>query len=307
MKEVALRKEKMPLKRKLFIISVISIPILSFLFFYVYINFNSFLLAFQKIDLAENYTFVGLDNFKNFFESIKNSDQAGLALKNSIKNFWITFLISTPLYIVFSYYIAKKMPGNKFVYGLVLMPSIVSAFLYALCYKKFVEISLMDIMRSMGVKNFPQLISHPDYCNFNNIFFSIWVSFGTSTLIFTNAINAVDKEILESASVDGASDMVQFFKIVLPLIWPTLTTYVVTGLTGMLTWSGSLMTFYMYGAPSHIWGLGYYFTVTIKNTGAFGYMHYPMVATAGLFVTIVSTPLVFAIRHLMNKLDQTND
>ncbi|MBR2169397.1 MAG: sugar ABC transporter permease, partial [Alistipes sp.] len=121
------------------------------------------------------------------------------------------------------------------------------------------------------------------------------MSFGSNTLIFTNAINAVDKEILESAMIDGANDRVQFFGIVMPLIWPTFTTYVVTGLTGMFTWSGALMTFYMYGAPPHIWGLGYYFTVTIKNTGTMGFMNYPKVATAGLFVTIISTPLVFAV------------
>lgn len=307
MENIVIKKEKMPLKRKLFILSIVFIPLCSFAFFYVYINFNSFLLAFQKIDINENYSFVGLDNFKKFFETILTGADAGLAFVNSLKNFWTTFLISTPLYILFAYYISKKMPGEKLLFTVVMLPSAVSTFVYALCYKKFVEVSLQDIMRSMGIFNFPQLISHPDYCNFNNLFFSIWISFGSNVLIFSNAMTSIDKEIMEGAMIDGANDRVQFFGIVLPLVWPTFTTYCVTGLTGMFTWSGALMTFYMYDAPSHIWGLDYYFTVTIKNTGSLGYMNYPMVATAGLFVTIISTPVVFFAKWFMNKLDKTVD
>ena len=68
----------MPLKRKLFIASIVTIPMLSFAFFYVYINFNSFLLAFQSIDVNENYSFVGFDNFKKFFSTVLSGSGAGL-------------------------------------------------------------------------------------------------------------------------------------------------------------------------------------------------------------------------------------
>ncbi len=109
--------------------------------------------------------------------------------------------------------------------------------------------------------------------------------------------------------VDGiiskVNDRQEFFSIILPNIWPTLTTYIVTGVTTIFTWSGSLMTFYMYGAPPNVWGLEYYFTVTVKNTGTLEYLNYPMVATAGMFVMVVTLPIVFGVKAIMNKLDKT--
>ena len=306
--DIQIKKTKMPLKRKLFILSIVTIPLLSFLFFYVYINFNSFILAFQTVDkLGEHYEFVGFKNFEEFFTGVGTTALARNSLLNSIKQWWITFLIDTPLYIIFSYYISKKMPGNKLVYTCVMLPSVVSSFVYALSYKKFVEIGLRDIMVSLGYPNFPQLISDVNYAMFNNVFFCIWVSFGSSTLIFTNAINAIDKEVLESSMIDGANDKTQFFKIVMPMIWPTFSTYCITGVGSMFTWSGHLMTFYMYGADPSIWGLGYYFTVTIKNNATTGLSQYPMVATAGLCVTLVSIPIVFGVKALMNRLDTMSD
>ena len=308
MENIKINKQKMPLKRKLFILSIVTIPLLSFLFFYVYINFNSFLLAFQEVDkLGEHYTFVGFKNFKEFLTGVGTTAVARNSLKNSVMQWWITFLICTPLYVIFAYYISKKMPGNALVYTLVMLPSVVSAFVYALSYKKFVEVGLMDIMGMLGYEDFPQLISDWDYAMGNNLFFCIWMSFGSSTLIFVNAINGVDKEVLESAMIDGANDRVQFFKIVLPMIWPTFSTYCITGTTSMFTWSGHLMTFYMYGADESIWGLGYYFTVTIKNNVTTGFSQYPMVATAGLCVTIMSIPITFGTKWLMNKLDRMSD
>ena len=41
-------KRKMTLTRKLFIISFITLPILHFIVFYIYPNFNAFLMGFQK-------------------------------------------------------------------------------------------------------------------------------------------------------------------------------------------------------------------------------------------------------------------
>lgn len=49
--------------------------------FYVGININSILLAFQKIDLDGTKTFAGFANFKYFIESIKSNPIVGTSLK----------------------------------------------------------------------------------------------------------------------------------------------------------------------------------------------------------------------------------
>ena len=185
------------------------------------------------------------------------------------------------------------MPFSKFVNFIVLMPQVVSTFLYSLVYIQFVENALPTVMNKLfGVINFPNIIWNNATAYGNNLFFSIWLSFGTSVLVYSNAIRSIDNEIFESARLDGVNDVQEFFSIILPLIWPTLTTMVVTSVTSIFTWSGSLMVFYMYDAPPHIWGLGYFFTRTVKVSMANGteYLSYPTVATSGLLdVQIISS------------------
>ncbi len=312
-------KTKATLKRYAFVLSILIIPAISFFVFYVYINASSFVLAFQRIDeMTGKKEFAGFDNFKNLFESFKPSDDpfgdellAGISILNSLKMWWINFLISMPLYLIFSYYIYKKFAGGKSFRVIAMLPSIVSTFVYALVYKKFVDNPgpLVDILVSWGFDSFKEIniIAQGKYAWGNNIFFSIWLSFGTSLLVYTNAMNAIDQEILESARLDGVNDRQEFFHIILPMIWPSLSTMVVTGVTGMFTTSGSMMTFYMTSPPSNsICGFGYYLTIIIKKDIT-SFSSYPLVAASGMFVMLITLPVVYLTKWLFEKLDKMGD
>lgn len=321
MKSLINDKRKAVIKRYAFIISILIIPAISFFVFYVYVNASSFVLAFQKVGELGKMEFVGLENFKTLFESFKPSDdpfgdelQAGICIINSLKMWWINFLISMPLYLIFSYYIFKKFSGGKAFRVIAMMPSIVSTFVYALVYKKFVDNPgpLVEIMTSWGFEGFEEIniISQGKYAWGNNIFFTIWLSFGTSILVYTNAMNAIDNEILESARLDGVNDRQEFFKIILPMIIPSVSTMVVTGATGMFTTSGSMMTFYMTSPPSNsICGFGYYLTIMIQQgkSGTSQYADYPLIAASGMFVMIITLPVVYLIKWLLQKVDKMED
>ena len=57
----------------IFAYSFLAYPLILFAVFYVYMNFNSFVLAFQKIKLDGTRVFVGLDNIKEFVNGVLNS------------------------------------------------------------------------------------------------------------------------------------------------------------------------------------------------------------------------------------------
>lgn len=311
-------KKKAVIKHYAFVASILIIPAISFFVFYVYVNANSFVLAFQRVNEFGKMEFAGLENFKTLFDSFKPSDnifsdelRAGVCILNSLKMWWINFLISMPLYLIFSYYIFKKFSGGGAFRIISMLPSIVSTFVYALVYKKFVDNPgpLVEIMTSWGFEGFSEIniISQGKYAWGNNIFFTIWLSFGTSILVYTNAMNAIDNEILESARLDGVNDTQEFFKIILPMILPTLSTMIVTGATGMFTTSGSMMTFYMTSPPSNsICGFGYYLTIMIQSgkSGTSQYADYPLIAASGLFVMLITLPVVYFVKWLFQKLDR---
>ena len=77
-KEYALKKRKNPIyknKKKLFFyLLLMVIPVAHFLVFYVYINFNSFVLAFSNYTRADEgfllKSFAGFSNFKQGFQEL---------------------------------------------------------------------------------------------------------------------------------------------------------------------------------------------------------------------------------------------
>ena len=62
------RKKPINKNRVAFIVMGITLPILAFLVFYLYVNFSSFVLAFQN-DRTGEFT---LDNFNGVIESMRN-------------------------------------------------------------------------------------------------------------------------------------------------------------------------------------------------------------------------------------------
>lgn len=294
---------KKELKKYGFILAVFAYPAILFLIFYVGININSILLVFQKIDLGGGKTFAGFDNFAFFFESIRNNPIVGTSLKNSLLIYVLNLVICMPLYLIFSFYLFKKFFGNRIFRLIVMVPSIVSTFIICLLFKKFVESALPSIANMLGVKDFPMLLSDPKYTFGTMIFYMIWISFSTSLIVYPNAMDSIDGAIYESVRVEGASLLQEFWYIVMPLIYPTISTFLITGVAGIFTAEGPLISFYMYSAPPEVYTFGYYMTSKVMT--ASNNLDYPYLAAGGLVITLISAPLTYFVKYLLDKNDPT--
>jgi ABC-type sugar transport system permease subunit len=63
---------------------------------------------------------------------------------------------------------------------------------------------------------------------------SLWMSVGFSMIYFLAALQGVDKDLYEAASVDGASEWQKFLHVTIPAIMPVLTFVLVTTTIGSL-------------------------------------------------------------------------
>ena len=105
MENAKIVKKGKDLGATIFIIAMLIIPIISFLFFYVYINFNSILLAF-KDPLEGN---LGLQNFETVFSHFTNVDGKFLSyLRNTLIYFCQDTFINMPLSLIICYFIFNK-------------------------------------------------------------------------------------------------------------------------------------------------------------------------------------------------------
>ena len=195
-----INKTKLSKDDKLFIISFMAYPLILFAVFYVYANFSSILLAFRQYNFDETYNWVLFDNFKDFIELISGfSDRWTIGFQNSLN-----------LYILLSYILYKKCFMHRVLRVIVMVPQIISGFIMCLVFKNFVEGAVPEAMKILfGMQDFTNLLTDPDYTFGTTLFYTIWISFSTSLIVYPNAMNAIDSAIIESAKIDGINNMYQ--------------------------------------------------------------------------------------------------
>ncbi|MBP5467470.1 MAG: sugar ABC transporter permease [Clostridia bacterium] len=294
-------KSKRTMNKYMFITAIMAYPMALFLLMYCYVNVNSFLMAFQKTNLDGSSVFIGLDNFKQFFQMIASDGGIlNIALINSLKMYVINFVTGVPLSLFFSYLIFKKVPCHKVIRVVIMIPQVVSSMVIALLFKKIMDNALPDLLGDLFYGGKPLLLLYNKSYSFGTtIFYMVWISFGTSCIVYSNAMNEIDNEIMESAQLDGVSNMfVELWHIVIPLIFPTMTTFIVTGFASIFTATGPLVTFYYTNASDHLYNIGYYYTVQIMVGN---YSTYNMLAAGGLVMTIIIAPLTNLLRRVLEK------
>ena len=295
-------------KDNLFVYSLIGYPLILFCIFYIGINLNSIILAFQSID-GNGKHFAGFKNFQLFWQEMTgNGNLLFYSLINSLKMYAINLVICVPLYICFSYLLFKKCLFNRAISFLVMIPSIMSGLVISLVFVNFIGSNgpLTELCRIFGINEgkWINLLHSEEYAFGTTLFYSIWLSFSTSLLVYPTAMRGISPDIFESAKIDGVSNMFQELRyIILPLIYPTLTTFLITGFAAIFSNGGPLLEFYYTSAPSYVSNMGYYFTrAVLVDATEFSY---PKYAAGGLILTVLIGPLTLLLKRFLEKFDYT--
>lgn len=310
-------------KRLIFYTCLIALPSLQFLLFYVYVNFNSFLLAFQKYEINLNgigykTSFAFFDNFSKAFEIFFSS---GDLILNSLYLYLGNLLIVSVLSLWFSYYMAKKHFCSGFFRVMLFMPSIISQVALVTIYKTVVNDVFVELVKKLGgeawltQKNLASgLLGNNAPVNVKYwviLFYNLWVSFGTNVMIYTGSMSAIDPSIVESAQLDGITIFGEFIHIYVPLIWPTFITFVVTGLTSLFTSTMHLVTFYgvVLEPPFQVFGF-FLYRQTVQSglvSTHPNYYPYSIISALGLIITAILIPVTLGVRRLMEKYGPRTD
>lgn len=298
----SLAKSKMK-KDALFFACLVAVPTLNFLVLYIGVNFNSILLAFQKYNpetLKMEYNSVA--NFERVFNEFSTLPTFKTALSNSLIASLFTVGVSICIALVFSLYIYHKQWGHKVFKVILFVPSIISSIVMVKMYAMFCDEALPDLIEMMfKVTKVKGLLANLDTRWGAIIFFNLWSGFGSSILIYVGGMNNISDSVSEAAKLDGVNVLQETWYITLPLIYPTLLTFVTAGLTGVFTNQLGLYSFWGDAADSNVITVGYWLYREVAR--AQGQMAtYPYIAAVGLLCTVVCIPVTFFVRWLMNKL-----
>lgn len=304
MKTVAKIKTKSKIKPRkvLFYLSIVTIPMIQFCVFYVGVNVNSVIMAFQGYDSATGtFYWNNFENFKMVFEQFKNGPLLH-ALGNSVMYYGIT-IITMVLSTFFSYYIFKKRKLSGLFKVVAFLPHIVSNITLVLIFKYFTEEAYPTIYEAItGRDDAMGLLVNPDTVLPTVILFCMFCGFGTQIMMISNAMSGIDQSISEAARMDGVSPFKEFLLVDLPMVFPTISTFVIVGVAGIFTNQISLYGFFGPRADPSAWTLGYYLYKEMKLADM---SKYPYLACLGLLFTLVVVPITFGVKGLLNKLDPT--
>jgi ABC-type sugar transport system permease subunit len=302
-------------KTAIFIISLLILPILNWLVFWLFINAQSITMAFQD-PLKGTFT-LGL--FKDFWNRLTTpiNNELGLATLNTFLYFGSTIIIVLPLSLIIGYFLYKKIPGYKFFRIIFFLPAIISGLALVTSFEQVISpggpimtfvdnIGLKDfLMNNLGIEErfFTQgLLGNKETATPTILFYSIMTSFTTNVLLFSGAMSRVPTEVLESAKLEGCSPFRELIEIIFPLIWPTFSTQLIFTMTGIFTASGPILLFDPNNQQNTITISYWIFKSVMGGDFGGGAHNYNIVACAGLCFTLAGFPIIMLARSLTDKI-----
>ena len=299
-------------KRLIFSLLMVALPLLQFFICYIYVNFNSIVMAFQKYEinlegLGYIVKFAGFENFSEACDVIF-SEVGGNMVKNSLILYACNLIIVLGLALVFSYYVSKKFAFSGYYRIMLYLPHIVSGVVLALLYRYVVtDIYGYVVQQTTGERPIGGLLDGVDTQFGTVLFYNIWIGFGTNVMLFTNAMSGINSSVTESAKLDGVNIVQEFIHIYIPMIFPTFITFVVTGMAGIFTNQMNMYTFFG-NRGSFFDVMGFYLYRNAQEAAVAGTdITYSMLAAMGLIITLIVAPITITVRKLLEKYGPSAD
>lgn len=296
------RKEmnKIKMSRNVFMFAFLALPVLNFLVFYLYVNLDSFLMAFQrpKYDGTANAVRFSLANFETI---INNFGLAGgkvmlEALRNTLMYYFAGMLIGLPISVLMCYFIYKKIACYKAFRVIIYLPNILSATALAVLFRYAVGTGgpVHAIVKACGGE-FIYPFTDASKANGMLLFYALSFGFGGNLIIIGGAMNGLDPEMLEAAEIDGCNWIKELYYIIIPSVWPTVATIVVLSTASFLGATGPVLLFTKgsFGTMT----LSYYIYALVSGIG--GNQDLFLASAIGFLMTVVSFPIALTVKKFI--------
>ncbi len=295
-----------------FYMAFMIVPILHFFVFYLYVNINSFVMAFQNytMDYGQGKIITSFAGWDNFGIAWSSFSKYPYMLRNSLIFVAIDLFVAQPLALLASYYIYKKRPGSAFYRTVLYLPQVLSSVILGILFKYMVQSAVPEMLfQWFGVEKM-DVLKTPGTQLWIMILFNLIMSFGVNVLLYSNAMGNVNPSLIESASLEGANTISILWHVVLPKIYPTIVSLAIVIVSQVCT--SQYQVFNIYGEDAGAMAnIGYYIYINSLNSNLLGdvpnYISYPALAALGLTITAVVVPVTFLVKYALNKFGPKED
>jgi raffinose/stachyose/melibiose transport system permease protein len=209
--------------------------------FMVYPLLNSLRMSFYTV-VDNKEVFVWLDNYVKLFSNSNFAPRFFGALKNNFIFFAIHMVVQNSIALMLAALISnERRRGANFYRTVYFMPTVLSVVIIGFIWNLIlnplwgVSKSILEVV-NLGFLYKPWL-GLPGTALPTVALISVWQFIGIPMILFYAALIAIPEELMEAATVDGATAWGVFWRIKFPLIMPTV------GIVSILTFVGNFNAF----------------------------------------------------------------
>ncbi len=180
----------------------------------------------------QNATFIGLDNFKQFFRE-PNLYQS---LINTLIYGALTSGLKVVLGLLLGMLLTSPILGRGYLRAVVFFPVLVSTVGVGITFTAMMHPTQGVINTTLTLFHLPGpgWLTDPHLSLISVALVDVWKGVGLATVIYMAGLVSIPQDYFEAASIDGATGWDKFWNITLPLLMPATTTVILLSLIGGL-------------------------------------------------------------------------
>lgn len=298
MSEKTVLKKGLKSKDTLFICLMLAYPVLHFAVFFIYVNISTVKMSFEYLNYATGKIEYNMFYYKQFFYELVHMDQMRIGLKNSLFAALNNIFIMMPLGVLCGYFFFKKIPCGPVFKVIYFIPNIISIIVLSMVYKYMFDPSLgpiAHVMRTFGWEVIPDFFNDPKYAFPLILLYCNWAGVGYNVLVLSGNINKIPQELVEYGQLEGIGILKELWLIIVPCIWPIISTTIVTGSMAVFTFFIQVQIFTNGNAETAT------IAFIINGLVAGGSQNLEKAAAFGICCTLFAAPLLTLLKKLTDK------
>ncbi len=279
--------------RSRFLFGCIAPAVILFFIFMILPTINVFRLSlFERGAYSPTETFVGLKNYQVLF----TDERFIRSMQNMILLIVVVTLVTFSFALIFAGILSReKLKGQNFFRIVFYIPNILSIVVISGIFSAIYQPEnglLNSIIGLFTDMTNPILWKGEKLVMVSIIIAMVWQAIGYYMVMYMASMAAVPESLYESAGLDGAGKVYQFFTITIPLIWTNIRTTLTFFIISTINMAFLFVKAMTGGGPNGASDVVLNYMYTQKNNGLYGY---------SMAIGVVIFLFSFALSAIVNK------
>ncbi len=279
--------------RSRFIVLCVAPAVILFVIFMIYPTLNVFRMSlYERGAYSPTETFVGFNNFKSLI-----SDANFIrSMQNTILLIVVVTIITFALALIFAGILTReKIRGKEFLRVVFYIPNILSVVVISGIFSAIYQPEngmLNSILSMFKGETVTILWKGENLVMVSLIIAMVWQAIGYYMVMYMASMAAVPQSLYESAGLDGAGRITQFFQITIPLIWTNIRTTLTFFIISTINMAFLFVKAMTSGGPNGASEVALSYMYGQKDAGLYGY---------SMAIGVVIFLFSFLLSALVNK------